>query len=62
MGIHIRAKLIYGLPYSDLPEEVLEEVNEMLDNGGLDYASPSVLFAPRDEWIVGVYSLEEGSL
>ena len=53
MGIHIRAKLIYGLPYADLPEEILEEVNEMLDNGELDYASP-YYDAPRDEWIVGV--------
>ena len=53
MGIDISAKLIYGLPYSDLPEDILEEVNEMLDNGELDYASP-YYDAPRDEWIVGV--------
>ena len=53
MGTEISAKLIYGLPYSDLPEEILEEVNEMLDNGELDYASP-YYDAPRDEWIVGV--------
>ena len=53
MGIHIRAKLIYGLPYSDLPEEVLEEANEMLDDGELEYASP-YYDAPRDRWIVGV--------
>ena len=30
MGVNIEAKLIYGTPYSDLPEEILEEVNEML--------------------------------
>ena len=48
MGIHIRAKLIYGLPYSDLPEEILEDVNEMLDNGELEYASP-YYDAPREE-------------
>ena len=53
MGIDIEAKLIYGTPYSDLPEEILEEVNEMLDNGELDYASP-YYEAPRDEWSVGV--------
>ncbi len=53
MGIDIDAKLIYGCNYSDLPEEILEEVNEMLDNGELDYASP-YYDAPRDEWIVGV--------
>ena len=53
MGIDMSAKLIYGLPYSDLPEEILEEVDEMLDNGELEYASP-YYDAPRDEWIVGV--------
>ena len=59
MGIDIGAKLIYGLPYSDLPEEVLEEVDEMLDNGDLDYASP-YYDAPRGEWIFLVlYSLLE---
>ena len=53
MGIDISAKLIYGLPYSDLPEEILEEVDEMLDDGELEYASP-YYDAPRDKWIVGV--------
>ena len=53
MGVNIEAKLIYGTPYSDLPEEILEDVNEMLDDGSLDYASP-YYDAPRDEWIVGV--------
>ena len=53
MGIDISAKLIYGCNYSDLPEEILEEVDEMLDNGGLEYASP-YYDAPRDDWIVGV--------
>ena len=53
MGIDVSAKLIYGLPYSDLPEEILEEVDEMLDNGELEHASP-YYDAPRDEWIVGV--------
>ena len=53
MGIDISAKLLYGLPYSDLPEEILEEVDEMLDDGTLEYASP-YYDAPRDQWIVGV--------
>ena len=53
MGIDISAKLIYGCNYSDLPEEILEEVDEMLDAGSLDYSSP-YYDAPRDEWIVGV--------
>lgn len=53
MGIDVSAKLLYGTPYSDLPEEILDEVNDMLDHGGLDYAIP-YYDAPRDEWIVGV--------
>lgn len=53
MGIDISAKLIYGLPYSELPGDILDEVNEMLDGGELGYASP-YYDAPRDEWIVGV--------
>ena len=53
MGIDISAKLIYGTPYSYLPEEIREEVDEMLDNGELEYASP-YYDAPRDRWIVGV--------
>ena len=53
MGIDISAKLIYGLPYEDIPEEILDEVNAMLDDGELEYASP-YYDAPRGEWIVGV--------
>lgn len=53
MGIDISAKLIYGLPYEDIPEEILDEVNEMLDSGELEYASP-YYDAPRDRWIVGL--------
>ena len=49
MGIDISAKLIYGLHYSDIPEDILEEVDEMIDNGELDYASP-YYDAPRDEY------------
>lgn len=49
----ISAKLIYGCNYSDLPEEILEEVDEMLDNGELEYASP-YYDSPQEEWIVGV--------
>ena len=53
MGINIGAKLIYGLQYSDLPEEILEGVDEMLANDELDCASP-YYDAPREDWIVGV--------
>lgn len=40
MGIDISAKLIYGLRYSDVPEDIIERVDEGLDSGELDYASP----------------------
>ena len=53
MGIDIEAKLIYGCNYADLPEESLDEVNEMLDSGWIEYASP-YYDAPMDKWIVGV--------
>lgn len=52
MGIQISAVLIYGCYYSELPEEVLDEVNEMLDDGRLDYASP-YYDSSKSEWIVG---------
>lgn len=53
MGIDIEAKLIYGCNYADLPEDILDDVDEMLDDASLDYAIP-YYDAPRDEWIVGV--------
>ncbi len=53
MGIDVDACLIYGIPYSELPEDIIEEVDELLDNGALNYASP-YYDAPRDEWIVGL--------
>lgn len=53
MGIDISAKMIYGVPYKDLPEEILEEVDDLLDSGELDYASPWY-DTPRHEWIIGV--------
>ena len=40
MGIDISAKLMYGLRYSDVPEDIIERVDKDLDSGGLDYASP----------------------
>lgn len=52
MGMSISASLIYGLPYnSELSD--LEGIEEMLDDGDLDYASPHY-DSPRDEWICGV--------
>lgn len=60
MGIRTTAKLIYGCNYDRLPEEILEEVNELLDDGELDYTSP-YYDAPRDEWVVGVECDVNGS-
>lgn len=53
MGIDIEAKLIYGVPYADIPEELIEQVDEMLDEGTLDYASP-YYDAPKRKWVIGV--------
>ena len=53
MGILTRASLIYGMHYSQIPEEFQDEVNNMLDDGDLDYASP-YYDSHRDEWYVGV--------
>lgn len=52
MGMDISAKLLYGCKYSELPEEILDEVDAMLDSDELEYASPTY-DAPRDEWVIG---------
>lgn len=52
MGIDISSKMIFGASYDDLGDSV-EDLDEMLDEGVLEYASP-YYDAPRDEWIVGV--------
>lgn len=52
MGIDVSAKLIYGFMYSELPEEVLEQVDELLDNYEVEYASP-YYDSSKSEWIVG---------
>lgn len=53
MGMSIDAMLIYGVPYEDIPEELQDQVDEMLDYGELDFASP-YYDSPREDWIVGV--------
>lgn len=53
MGMSIDAMLIYGVPYTDIPEELIEQVDEMLDEGTLDYASPWY-DCSREDWIVGI--------
>lgn len=52
MSIDIDAMLIYGVPYSEIPDDLIEDVDKLLDNGELDYASP-YYDSPRSEWIVG---------
>lgn len=52
MGMSIDAMLIYGVPYADIPEELIEKVDEMLDEGTLEYASPWY-DSSRKDWIVG---------
>lgn len=51
MGISMRAKLLFGVPYEELAE--LENIDEMLDDGELDYASP-YYDSDRSDWVVGV--------
>lgn len=53
MSIDIEAKLIYGLYYKDVPEDILDDINEMIDDEVFDYASP-YYDAPRCDWIIGV--------
>lgn len=61
MGMSISAKLMYGMFYDELIEELcedaVEELNELLEDGDIDHASPTY-DAPRDEWFVG-YELGE---
>ena len=62
MGMSINSKLIYGLRYTDLVDELnedqIEELDEALDWGEIDYASPCY-DSERDYWIVG-YELSDG--
>lgn len=53
MSIDVNAKLIYGVRYKDLPEEILGEVDEMIDDETLDSASPWY-DSERKYWIIGV--------
>lgn len=53
MGIDTEAKLLLGLPYSEVPQELWDEVDALLDNGEIDYASP-YYDSCKDEWIIGI--------
>ena len=62
MGMSIDSKLLYGLRYKDLvdklSEDQIEELQEALDYGEVDYASP-YYDSLRDRWIVG-YEISDG--
>lgn len=51
MGISMDAMLLYGVGFDELSE--LEDLDELLDSGEMDYASP-YYDSPRDAWVVGV--------
>lgn len=51
MGISTSAKLLYGAEYDEL--SALDNLDDMLDAGDLDYASP-YYDSGHDSWIVGV--------
>ena len=54
MGIDIDAKLIFGAPYKELAKvEGMENLDDLIDEGELDYASPHY-DSDRRHWIVGV--------
>ena len=62
MSIDYDAKIIYGARYIDivgaLSQEEVDELDEQLNYGEIDYASP-YYDAPRDRRIVG-YELSDG--
>lgn len=62
MGMSISAKLMYGMNYEllceHLEDEVVDQLNEMIDDGELDTASP-YYDSDREEWFVG-YELARG--
>ena len=51
MGISLEASLIYGANYVELAN--LKNLNELLDDGSLDYASP-YYDSDKCHWIVGI--------
>lgn len=54
MGMSIDSMLMVGLNYENLCDNVDQElVDDLLDSGELDYASPHY-DSPRSQWFVGV--------
>jgi hypothetical protein len=58
MGVEFSAKVILGLPYSDVRH--VPDMDNMLDMGVIDAASP-YYDAPREDWIVGVELGDSGN-
>lgn len=63
MSTEYCAVMIIGRPYSELKEKLSEEemerLDEMLDMGEIEYASP-FFDAERDYWVVGVVAGHSG--
>ena len=53
MSIDIEAKMIYGLRYADVPEEMRDDIDTLLEYGDIEYASPWY-DSVREYWIIGV--------
>jgi len=58
MGVDFSAKVILGLPYSEVKH--IEDIDQMLDYGEIDAAAP-YYDAPREDWIVGVELGDSGN-
>lgn len=61
MSVDVSSKLMYGLFYKDaiegLTEDAIDKINEKLDDGEIEFASPHY-DACRGEWFIG-FSLGE---
>lgn len=62
MGTDISSKLLYGMNYNDLVKNLTEDQVELLDEdleyGDIEYASP-YYDSSREQWFVGV-EIEDG--
>lgn len=52
MGIEFSAVLMVGLPYNYVAE--VEDINNMIHEGTIDYASP-YYDAPLEDWLIGIH-------
>lgn len=65
MGMDISSKLLYGMKYRDLydnvGEDAQEQLDEDLDYGEIEYASP-YYDADQDTWFVGYELVQDFDL